>query len=126
MGPAGIRYEIDVALVSALRGLVAGRLYPGILPDDPVYPCIRYSLIGTGFHNTLCGQSDLFTFRNRVQVYARTSFEAVQIGASVKSVMRGFAYQNTPESEVTGFEPETRVHSNSLDFAVWAREREVV
>jgi hypothetical protein len=122
-GAAGIRYDVDVAMVNALRGIVGGRIYPGALPDDPVYPCVRYSLAGTQFHNTLCGQSHLFTFRNRVQVYARTSKEAVQIGTTIKAAMRGFVYENTPESEVTGFEPDTKIYSNSLDFAIWARDK---
>jgi len=116
------RYDVDVAMVAALRGLVGGRLYPGILVDDPVYPCIRYSLAGTRFHNTLCGQSTLMAFRNRVQVYARTRKEASQIALSIKSIMRGFAYENTPESDVTAFEPDTKIYSQSLDFNIWARE----
>jgi hypothetical protein len=120
-----IRHVVDAALVAALRGVVGGRLFPQLLPDEPVYPCARYQLVGTEFHNTLCGQSTLFTFRTRVHVFARTRKEATQIAASIKSIMRGFAYENTPESDVTTYEDDTKIYSEALDFAIWAREEVV-
>jgi len=113
---------IGTALHAALSGLVAGRVFPLLLGDRPVYPAIRYLVVGTTPENTICGQANVTLWRYRIDVYAVTPKECGQIAASVKSVMRGFAYPNTHQMEMEGYEPEVDCSRRTLDFSITETE----
>ena len=115
-------YQVGVALQKALAGLVGGRVYPIRLDDAPVFPCIRYTSINRNFVNTLCGQSNLSEARYRVDIFATTITEAEQLAASALSIMRGFAFTNTPLSSGDGYEPSIGIYRKSLDFQIWQAE----
>jgi hypothetical protein len=110
--------EIGAALQAALAGLVGGRVSSILLGDRPVYPAIRFLVASTRPDNTLCGQTNATVWLYRIDVYATTGKECGQIAASVKSIMRGFAYKNTHWMEMDGYEPETRVCRRTLDFNI--------
>jgi Protein of unknown function (DUF3168) len=116
-----VSYAVNVALQAALAGLVAGRVYPIRLPDDPVYPSLRYSNVNTNNHNTLCGPSNLTDARYRVDIFATTVKECDQIAASILAIMRGpaFGYQNTPLANIDGYEPTVGLYRKTLDFQIW-------
>jgi len=109
---------IGTALHSALAGLVAGRVYPIVMADRPIYPALRYIVSGTVPANTLSGEASATMWRYRIDVYAVTAKECGQLAATVKSVMRGFAYPNTIAMEIEGYEPEVQVCRRTLDFNI--------
>lgn len=109
---------VGTALTAALAGLVAGRVSPLLLGDRPTYPAIRYVIVSSRPDNTLCGQAPVTFWSYRIDVYAQTAKECGQIAASVKSIMRGFAYPNTHHMEFEGYEPESRIARRTLDFTV--------
>jgi hypothetical protein len=111
-------YAVEKALRDALVGLTAGRVTPGLLPDRPVFPAITYSLVGSRPDKTLCGESTTTLYRYRVDVFAATQTECVQLAASVKAIMRRFVYFNTPESEIDGYEPDIKERRRMLDFEI--------
>jgi hypothetical protein len=115
---------VGIALQKALAGLVAGRVYPVRIADEPQYPCIRYTIITTNMHNTLCGPSNLTDSRYRIDIFAKTVLEAGQIAVSVLSIMRGnsFAYKNTPELVLDGYDPSPGIYRKTLDFTIWEAE----
>jgi hypothetical protein len=115
---------VGIALQQAFAGLVAGRVYPIVLADEPDYPCIRYAVIATNFFNTLYGPSNLTDNRYRIDIFATTAMECGQIAASVLSIMRGssFAYQNVPLMNMDGYEPTIGIFRKTLDFQVWEAE----
>jgi hypothetical protein len=71
--------RVSAAIYDLLSPLVVGRIYPDVLPDDPVYPCIRY-LASTAFNNTLCGQSELSRIRYTVHIFSATVADAILLG----------------------------------------------
>ena len=114
--------RVSSAVFAALSPLVEGRAYPEVLPDDPVYPCLRYK-VSTDAINTLCGQSELSRLRYSVHVFAVTVAQAVQLVAQVQGVMRGFEFENVPVAWQDGYEPNVRKHFQSVDIDVWEREQ---
>jgi hypothetical protein len=106
----------------ALSPIVEGRVYPEVLPDDPVYPCIRYT-VSTTPQNTLCGQSELSQIRYSVHVFAVTVAQAIHLVAALQGIMRGFEFENVPVAWQDGYEPNVRKHFQSVDFDVWEREQ---
>ena len=109
---------VEKALRDALAGLTQGRVTPGLLPDRPTFPAITYALVGSTPDKTLCGESTTTFYRYRIDVYAATQIECIQLCASVKAIMRRFAYSNAPESEIDGYEPEIRERRRTLDFEI--------
>jgi len=109
---------IGTALHDAFAGLVGGRVFPLLLGDRPTYPAIRYLIVSSRPDNTLLGQTNVTLWSYRIDVYAATAKECAQICASVKSIMRRFAYRNTHQMEMEGYEPEARVCRRTLDFNI--------
>ena len=111
-------YAVEKSLRDALAGLAQGRVSPGLLPDRPQFPALTYSLVGSRPDKTLCGESTTTFYRYRIDVFAATQTECVQLCASVKAIMRRFPYANSPESEIDGYEPEIRERRRTLDFEI--------
>jgi len=112
---------VSTELFVVLGPLTGGRVYPEVLPDDPVYPCIRY-MTSTESQNTLCGPSTLSRIRYTIHVFSRTVADAILLVAQVQSAMRKFAYRNVPVGWADGYEPMVGKFYQSLDFEVWERE----
>jgi hypothetical protein len=109
---------IGAALHTAFGGLVGGRVSAVVLPERPVYPCISFIVAGSNPDATLCGETPFTLWRYRIDVYALTGKEAAQICASVKSIMRGFAFENHPILEMEGYEPEIEAVRRTMDFYI--------
>jgi len=113
-------YEVELALNNALAGLVGGRVHAQVLPDRPEYPALVYWLAGSRPTVALAGESALTHWNYHVDIFTQTHKESVQLSASVRAVMRRFAYPNEPTLEVEGYEPELRVVRYMLEFEIAA------
>jgi hypothetical protein len=113
---------LSLALHDRLAPLVAGRAHPVILPERPVYPCIRYANVGGGPDNTICGRSSLNIWRFRIDVFAATMIDMLLLRDLVTEVMDGFPYPALQVMDMDGYEPETRVFRRMLDYSIHQNE----
>jgi hypothetical protein len=113
---------LSLALHDALAPLVAGRVHPVILPESPVWPCIRYANVGGGPDNTICGRSSLNIWRYRIDVFAETVIEIILLRNMVTKVMDDFVYPCLQVMDMDGYEPEVRVFRRMLDYSIHEQE----
>jgi hypothetical protein len=113
---------LAVALHDRLAPLVQGRVHPQILPERPVYPCIRYANVGGGPDNTLCGRSSLNIWRYRIDIFARTAMEMHLLRDLVTNVMDDFSMPCLQVMDMDGYEPEVRVFRRMLDYSIHQQE----
>jgi len=113
-----VSLALETALEEAFAGLVNGNVHQSVLPDRPRYPAITFSLIGSRPDITLCGPSTVTEYTYRIDVYADTRKQTIQLATTIKAVMRRFAWTNAPEMEMDGYEPELRQKRRTLDFAI--------
>lgn len=121
----------------AVAPLVAGRVFPVILPQAVTYPAITYQTITGASNYSMDGSSELANSRMQFDCYA-TSFDAVTLlKAAVMKCLSGFSGSvGTPPVEIQGafrvnetddFEqpldgPGPRVWRKTLDFIIWHKE----
>src|SRR5438309_3086773 len=94
---------LEDAMFTALRTLVANRVYPLTFPQPngapPVWPAIRYTFISSVPVLDICGDDDEPTDEVRVQidVVSLTYSELRQLERSVRDVMATFTPPATLE-----------------------------
>jgi len=81
----------NTALFAALTGLVSGRVYPVMFPQQPlpVWPAIRYTPAGGTTHSTSCGTSDEDDPAVQIDCVAETFDGAVTLAASARTALEG-------------------------------------
>jgi hypothetical protein len=114
--------SLALALHDALAPLVAGRAHPVILPEHPVWPCIRYTNVGGGPDNTICGRSSLNIWRYRIDVFAETVADIIVLRNAVTNVMDDFRYPCLQVMDMDGYEPEVRVFRRMMDYSIHEQE----
>lgn len=70
---------------AATQALVAARIYPSLLPQDPTLPAITYQRITTGRVRSLSGLSGLAFPRLQLNCWATTPEGARAIAAAVRA-----------------------------------------
>lgn len=117
--------SVETELFTALRALVSDRVYPSEFPQPsgnapPVWPAIRYSIVGSAPVEDLCGDGDDTTTDFRVQVdvvdstYAGMRALRLQTMAALRSLP-------TPARLQMGFDEfdaETRTHRAVLVYEI--------
>ena len=78
---------------SSVTSLVSTRIYPVILPQKPVYPCVTFREDSHEIGETFDGQSGPTDSYYQVDAWAKTYAEATSIGNAIRS-----ALQNTTGS----------------------------
>lgn len=73
----------------ALAALVGTRIYPEILPQDVVYPCMRYARVGTIRGLMLDGVNTLTEVRMQIDIWARSYAEIRAIGNALRAALDG-------------------------------------
>jgi hypothetical protein len=122
VGPKPPALLLALALHDRLAPLVQGRVHPQILPERPVYPCIRYANVGGGPDNTICGRSSLNIWRFRIDVFAATMTDTLLLRDLVTEAMDGFVYPCLQVMDMDGYEPEVRVFRRMLDYSIHQNE----
>lgn len=117
--------SVSTQIYTALQGLVSGRCYPDTFmqPDGnlPLWPSIRYSIIGGETHADICGTGDGSTDTTRVQIdiVAATHSSRESILNSVRAAMENLATPTTLQSTPRGeYENETKTYRAILDYYV--------
>lgn len=115
---------------ATLTTLISTRLYPGVLPQNPILPAMTYQWIsGPRFHST-DGPSGLSNPRIQFDCWASTYLEAETVFTALRKRLDG--YQGMAgssriqaaflESERDEYEDEARLYRRSADFFVWYEE----
>lgn len=125
---------LHAALVAdgTVNGLVAGRIYPEIMPQDVVYPAISYQRISTTRYQLLEGVDDFTQARLQVDCWCDSYAQVKTLALAVKSALDGVtgtlgaqAIQHcmlesmVDLSQVVGDKVHRRI---SMDFMIYLNE----
>lgn len=113
--------SLESDIVAALTSITTGRVYPDVMPDKPVFPCIVYQQVGGDVLNPLeGGDPGQDNARVQVRVWARTRLEASSVARQVRlaltsGALKAYAY-SAPVSE---YEEALKLYGARCDFGVW-------
>lgn len=121
-----------LAADGTVAGLVSTRIYPAILPQDPMLPAIVFSKVSAVRVHKLTGASGWSMPRMTVHSWGRTYAEAKTVAAAVRESLNGFIGQlsdgQSPESfrraviridnELDDYEEDTDFHRVIQDYMV--------
>lgn len=116
---------VSTDIYTALQSSVSGRCYPDTFmqPDGnlPVWPAIRYSIVGGEIATDICGTGDgtLDTQRVQIDVVGTTHASRETITGLVRAAMMNMAtpttLQSPPRNEYDG---ETKTFRAIMDYYV--------
>lgn len=117
--------SVSTEIFTALQSAVSGRCYPDTFmqPDGnlPVWPAIRYSVVGGETHADICGTGDGSTDTVRVQIdiVGATHASRETVLAAVRTAMQALptpaTLQSSPRNE---YENETKTYRAILDYYI--------
>lgn len=90
MNVSGI-IAVLIAADSTANGLLAGRVYPGVVKQEAGYPAVAVNLIDPGPTNTKTQASDMDLTRVQVDVYGSTYSSAAATSAAIRSALDYYA-----------------------------------
>ncbi len=90
MNVSGI-IAVLIAADSTANGLLAGRVYPGVVKQEAGYPAVAVNLIDPGPTNTKTQTSDMDITRVQVDVYGSTYSSAAATSAAIRSALDYYA-----------------------------------
>lgn len=113
--------SLESQVFAALKGLVANRVYPLILPQaqaTPITPAIRYLFVSDGVITDICGDDGGETDDVRIQidVYSVDFDTCRALRQQVIAAMKTFPVPNVREGGFDDYEPDTKLYRSSLDF----------
>ena len=73
---------------SSITDLVSTRIYPQILPQEPVYPAITFRQDSHDYEETFEGQGGMTDSYYSIDAWAKTFAEAMSIGNVVRNAMQ--------------------------------------
>ena len=116
---------VATEIYTALQSAVGGRCYPDTFmqPDGnlPVWPAIRYSIVGGDTHGDICGTGDGTQDTARVQIdVVGSSYESrdtvlTAVRAAMSTMSTPTTLQSTPRME---YENETKTYRAILDYYI--------
>lgn len=110
--------------VAALCGT---RIYPLILPADPVLPCITYQRISTVPQYTMDGPTGFITARVQIDLWADSYSSAKALASAVQAVLDGFTGTLSNgvlvldiriDGALDAYEKDARLYREQTDFIV--------
>lgn len=104
------RSTVVNAFTSLFDSIVDGRVYRSILPQNTLFPAVKYQVVGQLPHNTFSGPSKLDFLTVDVHVYASDLAECEQIAEQIRQTVEGF---DTTDSIIQSI----RFHESGDDYA---------
>lgn len=109
-------------LVAILAPLASSRVYPEILPQDPTYPAITYTVIDPGAQYSLSGASGLSNPHIQVDCWASTRSSVKSLAVAVKSAMdTATTFKGLLVAGRSMYEEDPMIYRESMDFSIWDR-----
>lgn len=109
-----------------LLALVSARIYPNVMPQDPVLPALVYTRVDGVPVNSVRGRSGLKNYRMQIDCYARTYAQLVTVHEALLGAMNtdATAFEALPIQDSGFYEEEPNLHRIRSDFSLWAHESE--
>lgn len=113
--------SLESDIRSALTGLVAGRVYPDVTPDNPTFPLIVYQQVGGQAVEYLEGViADKDNARVQVLVWSKTRLEASQIARQARAALvEGSLKATTFAAPVSLYDDALKLYGSRTDLGVW-------
>lgn len=119
---------IEVALPLLLGGLVDGRCYPDVTPDNAIFPLLVYQGAGGEAHDylerKLPGSEH---YRIQVVSWAKTRLAANGLALQVRQriIEQGTAFESakTLGQAVGLYEDALKLYGSRQDFGIWIKVR---
>lgn len=108
---------MDDLIFPALRVLFNDRVYPAVLPDDPVYPAVVFQYIGNGEEDFVNAGGLIERFRVQFKIYAKEYDQCSALRLPTILALRELNEYVEQFIDVNDYEPETRLHVWILDLA---------
>lgn len=90
MNVSGIVAKV-IAANGTANGLLAGRVYPGVVKQEAGYPCVAVNLITPGPTNTKTQASDTDLTTVQVDVYGTTYSSAAATSSAIRTALDFYA-----------------------------------
>ena len=112
---------------AGVAALVAGRIYPVILPQKPTYPVLTYQKVGGAADLVLAGESGLSRNLFQIDAYGYTYAAAKALAKAVQTALNGKEFtistvnigSITMKSDRDLYEEAIKIHRVSMDFSIW-------
>jgi hypothetical protein len=96
---------------AGITALVVKRVYPGIIPQSGVQPCIVYNKQGRDRQQLFCGVDGLLMTRVEIDSYATTYLQSVTLANAVTAALENF------EGDMSGTEVPKVFLENEIDLS---------
>lgn len=112
---------------TVIAALVGTRMYPQVLPQNPTYPAITYTLIGgAGSVVTHDGPAGLENVSLQIDCWAQTQLTAAALAERVRTRINGYtggAFQGIfLARKRDGYDNDAMAYRRSADFSIWNEE----
>lgn len=115
--------SLESELFTALKGLVANRVYPAVAPEATPTPYLTWQVTGGQAVNFMDGaQPSKKNARIQVNVWSVSLAEALKLAQQAETILRGVATLSTTvqTGQFTRYEPDTHLHGTYQFFSCWA------
>ena len=114
--------SIESEVFSALKGLVANRVYPDVAPLGTIRPFITYQGVGGSAVNFI--EPTIPSKKNKrmqVNVWADTRTAAVTLAEQIEDAMRAVVvlHPTVLGASISTFEEDTKLYGCMQDFSLW-------
>lgn len=83
--------KVLIAANGTANGLLAGRVYPGIIPHGTTFPAAAVTIVGGNGNETKSGASDTDALRVQIDVYDSTYSGASEADEAIRSAIDFYA-----------------------------------
>ncbi len=115
---------------AGLTALIAGRVYPTHMPQNPTLPAMVYNRISGERVQNMQGSSGLASPRFQFDCFARTYAEAKGVGEALRLAIEGFSgtmggvsgvdvNSCLLQSDQDGYEDDLQLFWVTADYIVW-------
>ena len=87
------RKKVIDAFTGLFESLVDGRVYRKVIPQDSMFPAVRYEIVGQIPHNTFSGPSELDFLTIDVHTYASDLSQAEDIADQIRFIVESETFR---------------------------------
>lgn len=113
----------------AVSALIGTRMYPGVIPQGGLQPCIVYAKTSRTRQQLFCGTDGLLLTRIDIDCYAKRYIESVALANAVTAALQDFSGDMAGlavprvflENEIDLSDIEPGLYRQSMTWALWHR-----
>lgn len=106
---------------AAVAALVAARIYPSILPQNPTLPAISYSRVSRSDPYSLSGRSDLRHIVLEINAWAETYAGSKALAQAIEDAMDadGLDIKAVQITDQDLYESDTKIYRVFAEYSIW-------